>query len=64
MEIESYKLPGPCSYEPTAMVLACTRPMQSQAENKKQKQTHKPKTSMELGKWAADPSLKEKNIGS
>ena len=32
MEIESYKLLGPCSYEPTAMVSACTRPMQTQAD--------------------------------
>ena len=32
MEIESYRLLGLCSYEPTAMMSACTRPMQTQVD--------------------------------
>ena len=32
MEIESYRLLGPCSYEPTAMVSACLRLQKTQAD--------------------------------
>ena len=51
-EIEFYKHWGPCSYEPTALVSACIRPMH---------QTHtsltKQKPSMELQKWTAESNL-------